>query len=107
MSSAHLVREARLRAGLTQAELAERVGTTQSSIARWESGATRPPLETVRRIVEACGLELRIGLEPRDPDAWSQIESHLALDRTERLDQLVRTVRFIEAGREAVARSDG
>lgn len=36
------VREARLRAGLTQAELARRTGTTQSSVARLESGQTRP-----------------------------------------------------------------
>jgi transcriptional regulator with XRE-family HTH domain len=51
-----------LRAGLTQAQLAERVGTTQSAIARVERGRTVPSLARVRELVTACGLELRIRL---------------------------------------------
>jgi transcriptional regulator with XRE-family HTH domain len=43
--SADLLREARLRAGLTQRELARRAGTSQPAIARWESGEVIPGLE--------------------------------------------------------------
>ncbi|HET6638872.1 MAG TPA: helix-turn-helix transcriptional regulator [Gemmatimonadota bacterium] len=103
MTSADLLREARLRAGLTQAELAARVGTTQSAIARWEAGATRPSLESLRRLVRACGLELRLAIEDHDPGDASLIEGTLALTPAERLDQLVRTVAFIREGRAAMA----
>jgi transcriptional regulator with XRE-family HTH domain len=50
----------RIRRGLTQAQLAERVGTTQSSIARLESGRTEPRLSFLRRVVEALGGHLTI-----------------------------------------------
>ena len=66
MDPAHIVREARLRAGLTQAELAGRAGTTQSALARLESGAASPGFPRVADLVEACGLELRVRIV--DPD---------------------------------------
>lgn len=106
MMGGRLIREARLRAGITQQELAERAGTTQSAIARWESGRTRPGVETVARLVRACGLELELRIAPADPDA-SLIERNLALSPEQRLDQLVRTVRFVEAGRAELARHVG
>jgi transcriptional regulator with XRE-family HTH domain len=99
MASAGLIREARLRAGLTQTQLAERVGTVQSVIARWEGGGAHPSLETLVRIVRACGLELRVGLDEADESEVSLIERNLGLSPAERLDQLVRTVAFIGAGR--------
>ena len=104
MSSADLICEARLRAGLTQTELAERAGTTQSAIARWETGGAEPSLETLARVIRACGLELRVGLDDADPSEVSLIERNLALSPTERLDQLVHTVAFLRAGRAALAR---
>ncbi len=58
--SGDLIREARLRAGLTQCELGERLGKAQSVIARWERGDATPSLETLREVVRACGLELLI-----------------------------------------------
>ena len=58
-----LIREARERAGLTQADVARRAGTSQPAIARYEAGLARPRLETAQRCVEACGFELRIELE--------------------------------------------
>ena len=61
-----LVREARKRAGLTQRELAERAGTTQSAIARLESGRTRPAFDDVLRLVRLCGFDLDIMLVERD-----------------------------------------
>jgi transcriptional regulator with XRE-family HTH domain len=44
---------ARVRAGLTQAELAQRMGTTQSAIARLESGARLPSVKTLLRFAKA------------------------------------------------------
>ena len=55
---------ARTRAGLTQAELAERMETTQSAIARLESGRSRPSTRTLERIARATGTRLRIGFDP-------------------------------------------
>ncbi len=55
--------EARARAGLTQAELAERMGTSQSAVARLESGTARPSVATLEKLAEATGSTLRIALE--------------------------------------------
>jgi transcriptional regulator with XRE-family HTH domain len=52
------LRESRLRRGLSQAEVAARVGTTQSAIARLESGTADPRLSTLIRYAEAVGTEL-------------------------------------------------
>lgn len=55
---------ARAGARLTQAELAERMGTSQSTIARLESGTSKPSLSTLRRFATATGARLKIALEP-------------------------------------------
>jgi len=55
--------EARVRAGLTQEELAERMQTTQSAIARLESGRRLPSSRTLKRFAEATGTRLRISFE--------------------------------------------
>jgi ribosome-binding protein aMBF1 (putative translation factor) len=47
---------ARLAAGLTQSELATRIGTTQSAIARLEGGTITPTVETLSRLADAVGL---------------------------------------------------
>lgn len=57
-----LVHRLRTEAGLTQAELAQRMGTTQSAIARMEAGGTRPTLETLERLAAAIGQELVVGV---------------------------------------------
>ena len=54
---------ARVRAGLTQGEIAERMHTTQSTIARLESGRTMPSLRTLSRYAEATGSRAIIKLE--------------------------------------------
>jgi transcriptional regulator with XRE-family HTH domain len=107
MDSASLIREARLRAGLTQRELAERLGTTQSSIARWEAGRARPSAEALGAIARACGLELRVSLVEPDPSDAPLLEHTLNLTPAERLDQLVRAAAFIRAGRAALAQRRG
>lgn len=55
--------EARARAGLTQAQLAERMGTSQSAVARLESGKALPSLATLEKLAAATGSRLRIALE--------------------------------------------
>ena len=52
---------ARRDAKLTQAELAERIGTTQSAIARLEAGRVSPSIATLQRYAEATGHQLRVG----------------------------------------------
>lgn len=54
---------ARLQAGLTQSELAERMGTKQPYIARLETGTNNPSFKTLERIAEATGLQLKISFE--------------------------------------------
>lgn len=60
MDTRGLIRNARRRAQLTQTELAERAGTSQPAIARYESGETVPSLPTLERLLRACGLELKL-----------------------------------------------
>lgn len=55
----------RLAAGLTQSELAKKIGTTASAISRYESAEyDRYELRTLRRIAAACGGKLQLTLEP-------------------------------------------
>jgi transcriptional regulator with XRE-family HTH domain len=61
--------EARSRAGLTQEELAARMETSQSAIARMESGRTIPSGTTLKRFARATGTRLRISFEPARPAA--------------------------------------
>ena len=55
---------ARAHANISQAELAERMTTSQSAIARLESGRFRPSTRTLEKLAEATGMKLRIVLEP-------------------------------------------
>ena len=57
---------ARAAAKLTQAELARRLGTTQSAIARLEGGRVSPSFATLRRYAEATGTRLTVGLVQAD-----------------------------------------
>jgi len=58
------VRAARLRAGVSQVELAERAGTSQPSVARLERGQVSPTVMTLDRIARALGTDLVIDFEP-------------------------------------------
>ena len=51
---------ARIAAGLTQAEVAARAGTTQSAIARLEGGSVSPTVETLRKYAKAVGKRLKV-----------------------------------------------
>lgn len=58
------VAKARARAGLSQAQLAKRMKTTQSTIARLESGRGKPSTRTLDRFAKATGHRLKISFEP-------------------------------------------
>jgi transcriptional regulator with XRE-family HTH domain len=62
--SASLIREARMRAGLSQVQLAERSGKAKVQIGRWETGVVAPSLDTLLEIVRVCGFDLPLMLEP-------------------------------------------
>jgi transcriptional regulator with XRE-family HTH domain len=105
MRGGTIVREARRRAGLTQAELAERTGTTQPAIARLETGDTEPSFRRVVDALRACGLELVPLLREADESDWSVAAGNLRLTPSERVANHQRAVRFAESGREALRRA--
>lgn len=59
-----LLREARMRAGLSQSELARRVGIAQSVISFYESGRRQPSLPTLAVLLDATGFPLDVHLAP-------------------------------------------
>lgn len=56
--------KARMKAGLTQQEVAERMNTTQAVVARLEAGGRRPSTRTLERFARATGHRLKISFEP-------------------------------------------
>jgi ribosome-binding protein aMBF1 (putative translation factor) len=60
---AEAIAKARATAGLTQAEVAERMQTTQSNIARMETGRTMPSTRTLEKFAHAIGARLEISFE--------------------------------------------
>ena len=83
------MREARKRSGMTQQQLADKAGTTQSAIARLESGRTSPALEDVQRLMRLAGFELIVSLAPFDDSdrrqafdlTWATPEERIELNR--------------------------
>lgn len=62
MDIAELLRAARHHAGLSQAEVARRAGTSQPTLARYEGGHVAPSISTLERLVRACGDDLVVEL---------------------------------------------
>jgi transcriptional regulator with XRE-family HTH domain len=103
MISGDLIREARLRAGLTQSELGRTVGRPQSAIARWERGRVEPSLETLRDVIRACGLELSFGLYNFDDSYVPFIERSLELSPADRVRHMADVARKMQPLRAKVA----
>lgn len=108
MLSHHLIREARRRAGITQAELAERARTTQSAVARWESGRSLPSLEKLSELVECCGLEVVVTLTPERGFEDRLLLDRRALSPLARLEYLLAALPFVggESASDATGASD-
>jgi transcriptional regulator with XRE-family HTH domain len=102
MVSADLLREARVRAGLTQAELGWRAGKPASAISRWERGAVQPSLETLRELIRACGLELCFRFANYDDSYVHDIEDSLDLTPAERVGRAVERANTIQRLRPAI-----
>lgn len=105
MKGGTIIREARRRAGLTQAELAKRTGTTQSAVARIETGDSEPSFRRVVVALRACGLELVPQLLETEESGWSVAAGNLRLTPSERVANHQRAVRFVESGRKAIERA--
>jgi transcriptional regulator with XRE-family HTH domain len=88
--SASLIVQARRTAGLSQRELARRLGVAHPLITRWEKGHAVPSLERVREVVAACGLELTLGIARGDDSYDHDIRRALALPPAARLDGALR-----------------
>jgi transcriptional regulator with XRE-family HTH domain len=67
VSAGRVIREARKVAGLSQHQLAERVGVPRQSIVRWERGNVEPGFDTVRRLLRCCGYD--VSVVRYEPDA--------------------------------------
>jgi hypothetical protein len=91
VTSGQLLREARLRAGLSQYDLAERAGIPRSQIARWEGGVNEPSLSALRRVILACGFDLSLDLTPHrtDPTREQRLEALQRLTPHQRLEQML------------------
>lgn len=84
-----LLADARLRAGLTQADLAQRIAISQASVAQLERPDSNPRIATLDRALRATGAELVISARPRQLSVdESLIRQQLALTPTQRLHNL-------------------
>jgi transcriptional regulator with XRE-family HTH domain len=107
MISGALLREARRRAGLSQVELGRRVGRHQTQIARWERGAVDPSLETLRRLVDACNLELTLGLAAKDDSYSLDAAERLRLRPAARLGRAISAAAAVRSLRPQTVREGG
>ena len=93
-----LLLEAREAAGLSQRELARRAKTTQSVIARIESGQTIPGWDTLQDLIRAAGFDLNAELVPRprvEPDMLAEARRILSLSPSDRIREVANVSRFI------------
>ncbi len=94
MTAPALIRDARRSAGISQQQLADRIGTTQSAVSRWERGHDEPRIRTLSQILTACGLKLVMAAEPDDVDR-AQIRQQLAMTPEDRLAGVINFSRML------------
>lgn len=87
--SAALIREARLRAGLSQQQLAEVSGKDRTVVSRWEQGLVAPSLDTLVELVRSCGFDIPLELVPYDADADERARELQMLSPERRVDRLL------------------
>ena len=90
MTSGQLLREARLRAGLTQAELEEITGKDRASIARWERDDVTPSFEALQLLLRGCGFDLEL-VAFEQPLADEELREQLRLTPKERIERVYGT----------------
>lgn len=91
MTSGLLIREARLRAGLSQGELSERSSKDRAQIARWERDVVQPSFETLRDLVRACGFDFSLALVPLESndEQEARLRQNLLRSPQERLQGML------------------
>ncbi len=104
--AASLLKEARRQAGITQAELARRLGVSQAAVAKLERPGANPTVDTFDAALWATGHRLVLEVSARSPGVdESLIRQQLALSPAERIRQLDRQATemrvLIEAGERA------
>lgn len=101
MDAGAVLRSARAAARMTQRDLAHASGMAQPAIARIETGAVTPQVDTLLRLLRACGHDLEVVREPGFGIDRTQIRLLLQLSPRERLDLAVEDAkglhRFLEA----------
>jgi transcriptional regulator with XRE-family HTH domain len=101
VDAASSLRTARHQVGWSQRELAQRTGIAQPTIARIESGAADPRLETLSELLRACGVELECAPRPGSRVDRTQLRELLRRTPRERIDLLAADVagwlRFVAA----------
>lgn len=100
--SGRLLKDARVRARLTQRELARRAGTTQSVVARIESEQSSPTWSTLQRLLRAAAFELHAELVPalvRRSHMLDDVRRILRLSPEQRLLELHNASRMFETAR--------
>lgn len=105
--AATLIKKARTDADLTQVELAQRMGTTQSVVARLESRRSNPRIDTLQRAIAATGSSLNFALGPDFGIDESLIASNLHFEPSERLRRFASFYASARKLREAQAESSG
>jgi len=89
MTGGQIIREARLLAGFSQHDLAERAGVPRQSIVRWERGAVEPGFDTVRKLLRSCGFDVSlVRLEP-DETVDDRLSGKLELTPQERVHAML------------------
>ena len=106
MNVGSLLRYSRARAGLTQRELAERAGFRQPGVARIEAGHVSPRVDTLNRLLMACGV--RLDAVPRRGEGVDRtgIRELLALSPEERLRRAAAEARNLADFESAVRRKE-
>lgn len=95
------VNQARRAAGLSQRELARRSGVAQSAIARIERGQQVPRADTLDRLLQACGFELRLGPMRGGGVDRTQLREWIGLSPAERLERATGYGRLLDRIRAA------
>lgn len=88
-TSGSIIREARLRAGLSQGDLQARSGKDRAQIARWERDEVSPSFDTVRDLLRACGYDVSTELIAYEPQSVDKFSDALSLTPQERLKRML------------------
>jgi transcriptional regulator with XRE-family HTH domain len=91
VTGAEAIREARVKAGLTQAQLAELLGRDRAQVARWEIRGQEPSFANVVAAIEACGYTLRLEKLERfdDPELDAELEDGIDQAPQQRVQALL------------------